>query len=104
MQYQMPNSPAPSREELAEQLKDIALRAVKRQRIIDFIADKEKIKPTAEEVDNEIKRMAEMYNHPFEQLKQQLRKNGTTLRIRDDIMEQKTLDYLIGEYTPEKKD
>lgn len=104
MQYQMPNTPAPSREEIAEQLKDIALRAVKRQRIIDFIADKEKIKPTAEEVDNEIKRMAEMYNHPFEQLKQQLRKNGTTLRIRDDIMEQKALDYLIGEYTPEKKD
>jgi trigger factor len=104
MQYQIPNAPAPSRDEIAEKFRDVALRAVKRQRIIDFIADKEKIKPTPEEVDNEIRRLAEMYNHPFEQLKQQFRKNGTTLRIREDIMERKTLDYLIGEYTPEKKD
>ncbi len=104
LQYQIPNTHAPSREEMAEQFKNIALRAVKRQRIIDFIAEKEKIKPTTEEVDNEIKHLAEMYNQPFEQLKLQFRKNGTTLRIRENIMEQKTLDYLIGEYTPEKKD
>lgn len=104
LQYQLPNTPAPSREEVAENFKEVALRAVKRQRIIEFIASKENIKPTPEEVDDEIRRMAEMYNHPFEQFKQQLRKNGATLRIREDLKEQKTLDYLIGEYVPEKKD
>ncbi len=103
-QYMMPNTPHPPREEIEEQLKDTALRAVKRQRIIDFIADKENIKATPEELDDEIRRMAEMYNHPFETFKQDLRKKGATLRIRDNIREQKTLDYLIGEYTPEKKD
>jgi hypothetical protein len=55
-------------------------------------------------VDNEIRRLAEMYNYPFEPYKQQLRKNGSTLRIREELREEKTLDFLIGEYTPEKED
>lgn len=101
LQYQRPNTPVPSREEVAEHYKDMAVRAVKRQRIIDFIADKESIKPTQEEVDNEIRHVAEMYNQPFDVVKQEFRKNGTTLRIRDDLRDQKTLDFLIGEYTPE---
>ncbi len=104
LQYQRPNTPVPSREEIAEHYRDTALKAVKRQRIIDFIANKENIKPTQEEVDNEIKHVAEMYNQPFDLVKQEFRKNGTTLRIREDLREQKTLDYLIGEFTPENKD
>jgi len=101
VQYQRPDTPVPSREEISEHYKDVAVRAVKRQRIIDFIADKENIKPSQEDVDNEIRRVAEMYNQPFDLVKQEFRKNGTTLRIRDDLREQKTLDFLIGEYTPE---
>ncbi len=52
-------------------------------------------------VDAEIARIAEAYQQEFETLKQTLRKNGTTLRIRDEIRERKTLDYLIGEYAPD---
>jgi len=104
LQYRYPNTPAPTREEVAEKFREAALRAVKRQRIIDFVANKENLKPTPEEVDNEIKRLAEMYNRPFEEFKQELRKKGATLRIREDLREQITLDFLIGEYIPEKKD
>jgi trigger factor len=85
----------PSREEVAQRYRDMAVRTIKRQRIIDFIAAKEKIQPAQEEVDAEIGKMAERYNQPFDTLKQTLRRNGTTLRIRDDLREQKTLDYLV---------
>ena len=98
--YNRPGTPLPSREEIEGQYRDTAIRSIKRQRILDYIAQKENIRPAQEDVDKEIQRLAEMYNQPFETLKQTFRKNGTTLRIRDDLREQKTLDFLIGEFTP----
>lgn len=98
--YNRPGTPIPAREEIESLYKDTAIRTIKRQRIIDFIAQKENIKATQEEVDLEIQKMADMYKQPFDTLKQTFRKNGTTNRIRDEIREHKTLDYLIGEYTP----
>ena len=98
--YRRVNEPAPSREEASQKYHDSAVRALKRYRIIDFISSKEKIKATQEEVDGEIGKIAVMYNQPFDQVKQAFRQNGTTNRIRADLREQKTLDFLIGEYTP----
>jgi trigger factor len=89
--------PAPSREEIAEQYRDTGTATLKRYRIVDFIAEKEKIKATQEEVDEQIRKIAQHYSQPFEEVKQELRKNGTTNRIRSDIRERKTLDFLIGE-------
>jgi trigger factor len=96
--------PAPTREEVDKRYHDVAIRTIKRQRIIDYIAAKEKIAATQEEVDGEIKRLAEQYQQPFDTLKQTLRQNGTTIRIRDDLREQKTLNFLVGERmaAPEK--
>jgi trigger factor len=88
---------AESKEELAERFKDAAAMALRRIRIVDYVADKEKIKATQEEVDREIELMAHRYGHEFDQLKQIFRKNGTTNRIRAEIRERKTLDFLIGE-------
>ena len=90
-----PGEPLPTREEIANRYREVAVRTIKRQRIIDSIATKEKIAATQEEVDAEIKRLAERYKQPFETFKQTLRQNGTTLRIREDIREQKTLDSLV---------
>jgi len=84
------------REEFAREFRSSAIMALKRIRIIDYVAEKEKIKATQEEVDREIERMAQMYGHDFAQLKQTFRKNGTTNRIRLEIREQKTLDFLTG--------
>ncbi|MGB7568449.1 MAG: trigger factor [Chitinivibrionales bacterium] len=98
--YRRVNEPAPSREEAARKYHDSAVRALKRYRIIEFISSKEKIKATQEEVDGEIGKIAAMYNQPFDQVKQAFRQNGTTNRVRADLREQKTLDFLIGEYTP----
>ena len=98
--YRRVNEPVPKREKVAEKYRDSAVRALKRLRIIDFIAAQEKIKAAQEEVDREIEKIAKMYNQPFDQVKQTFRQNGATNRIRADIREQKTLDFLIGEYVP----
>ena len=98
--YRKAHEELPSREETAKKYHESAVRALKRYRIIEFIAAKEKIKASQEEVDKEIEKIASMYNQPFDQVKQAFRQNGTTNRIRADIREQKTLDFLIGEFTP----
>ncbi len=90
-----PGEALPSREDVDNRYHDVAVRTIKRQRIIDFIATKEKIAATQEEVDAEIRRLAEQYKQTFDTLKQTLRQNGTTLRIREDIRERKTLDFLV---------
>ncbi len=92
-----PRGQAPGREEIAEQYREVGIRAIKKYRIIDFIANREKIKATQEEVDRRIQQIAAQYNRPFEEVKAMLRKNGGTNRIREEIREQKTLDCLIGE-------
>jgi trigger factor len=98
--YARPGEPLPTPEEMNTKYRDTAIRALKRFKIIDFVATQEKIKATQAEVDRQIEQLAAAYNQPFEQLKQRLRSDGTTNRIRSDIREQKTLDFLIGEYSP----
>lgn len=102
--YRKEHEELPSREETEKKYHESAVRALMRYRIIEFIAAKEKIKASQEEVDKEIEKIAAMYNQPFDQVKQAFRQNGTTNRIRADIREQKTLDFLIGEFTPPQAD
>jgi len=103
MRYQRKGTPAPDRAVIAEHYREMAINSIKRQRIIDAVADKEQIKVSQEEVDAEIQRIASMYQQDFDTVKQAFRKNGTTIRIRSDIRERKTLDYLIGEYMPDSQ-
>jgi trigger factor len=101
--YVRPGEPLPAREEVGARYRESGVRTLKRHRIIAHIAAKEGIRATQEEVDKEIARIAAQYNQPFEKVKEALRKDATVLRIREDIAERKTLDFLIGEYTPEKE-
>jgi trigger factor len=102
--YQRPGEMPLTREEVEQKYRDTAVRSIKRFKIIDYVATQEKIKATQAEVDRQIEALAVMYKQPFEQLKQTMRANGATNRIRSDIREQKTLDYLIGELSPEMAD
>lgn len=98
--YAKEGDPVPVRDEVEQRYRDTGVGTLKRYRIIDFIATAEKIKATSSEVDREIEIMATQYHQQFEELKKRLREDGTTNRIRENIKERKTLDYLIGEYTP----
>lgn len=98
--YSRPGEPPPDRNEVAQKYRDAAIRGIRRYKIIDYVATKEKIRATQAEVDRQVQQLADYYSKPFEEVKQTLRANGTTNRIRADIREQKTLDFLIGEYRP----
>jgi trigger factor len=84
-------------EEQLETFYGLAAMMLKRLKIIDYVADRENIKATQEDVDREIMQTAQMYGQDFDTLKQTFRKDGTTNRLRMDIRERKTLDFLIGE-------
>lgn len=80
--------------------RNIVERSFKRERIIETIAQKEGIKVSQKEVDDRILAMAGYYQVDFATLKNALRQKGETLKIRDEILQKKTLDFLIGEYNP----
>jgi len=84
-------------EEQNETFYGLAVTMLKQMKITDYVADRENIKATQEDVDREIMQMAQLYGQDFDTLKQMLRKDGTTNRIRMEIRERKTLDFLIGE-------
>ncbi len=69
---------------------------IRRYRLLEEIAKKEKIKPTSEEVDVRLKEMAEQYGTDFETLKASLRKSGKIIDIREELKSEKTLDFVIG--------
>lgn len=73
---------------------------IRRYRIIDEIAKKEKIKPTQEEVDERVRTMALRYGTDFETLKGYLRKNGRINDVREELRTEKTLDFIIGLEAP----
>ncbi|MCL2844244.1 MAG: trigger factor [Chitinivibrionia bacterium] len=90
-------NPQPSLEEYLEKRKDEATKAIRRFRILDYIVKTENIKVSAEDVDAYIENIAKMYNYPFEQFKESLRKNGETVQIREELKIAKALNCLIGE-------
>jgi trigger factor len=96
-QYARPGEEIPSREEMVARYNDLAIRNLKQYRIVDFIATKESIKATQEEVDARIQQLADQYQQPFDTIKAALRQNGTTQRIREDLREEKTLNFLLDQ-------
>ena len=89
-------NPQPSFEEYLTNRKEEAENAIRRFRILDYIVNKEAIKVSSEEVDTYIENIAKMYNYPFEQFKEQLRKSGETIQIREELKIGKALDCLVG--------
>ncbi len=95
-QAYFPNGGQPSVDEYVERYREVAEKSLKRFRILDFIAKEQKVKATKEEVDARIQELATQYNQEFETVKAALRKNGTTIQIREDIKQEKTLEMLVG--------
>ncbi|MGM0443784.1 MAG: trigger factor [Fibrobacterota bacterium] len=91
-----PNGGQPSFEEYLARFRDTAARSIKRFRILDFIAAAEKIKATKEEVDAKIQEIADQYNQDFDTVKDVLRRNGSTIQLREDLKQEKVLDVLVG--------
>jgi len=87
---------APTLQELVRSLGHEAERQIRRQRAVEWIAEKESVKATTEEVDARIKEMADQAGISPEDAREELRKSGRLMEIREGIRFEKTLDSLLG--------
>ncbi len=85
----------PSEEEM-KALAPEAIREIKKHRILEFVANAEKIKATPEAVDARVKQMAEAYHIDAESLKAHLRQSGRMVALRDEIRIEAAADFLVG--------
>jgi trigger factor len=92
-----------TREEFDKRNRELVIRDLKRYRILDQIAKKENLKAQQAEVDNEIRKLAEYRGAAFDQLKAEFKRTGRVMDIRDNIREQKTLNFLTGNPPEAKK-
>ncbi|MFP4522399.1 MAG: trigger factor [Fibrobacterota bacterium] len=83
------------RDGLREKTKDDLVKEIKTYRILDSIAKQEDIKVDQKEVDEEIGKIAEYRGEEFDKVKDELRKSGYVLDIRERLKEQKTYDFLL---------
>ena len=82
-----------------EQLKELgpeAIREIKKHRILDFVATKEKLKATQAQVDERLKQMANAYHVDFETLKGHFRQSGRINGLREELRMQMAADFIVG--------
>ena len=81
-------------EKLREEHRAAAIREAKATLALEYIAKTENISTSDEEVDAEITRMAEQMQRPFSSIKQHLTKEETLDKLRSQLTNQKTLNFL----------
>ena len=83
-------------EEQVKTLSPEAVREIKKHRILDFIATKEKIRPNQAAVDERLQQMANAYHVDFETLKGHFRQSGRINQLRDELRIQMAADFIVG--------
>jgi trigger factor len=79
---------------IREDQRQQSIRDVRGTLILQYVAEKEKIEVTDEEVDLEIERIANEANKPVEKIREVLGRESGLARLRDQITNKKTLDFL----------
>ena len=82
-----------------EQMKTLgpeAIREIKKHRILEFVANKEKIRPAQAQVDARLQEMAKAYHIEFEDLKSHFRQSGRINSLREELRFQMAADFIVG--------
>jgi len=79
---------------LHDRFKGDATRMVKTSLLLDKISEKESITVDEKEVEERLKELAHNYTQDYESLKANYEKNNLIDRLKDEILEQKTLNFL----------
>ncbi len=82
-----------------EQLKTLspeAVHEIKKHRILDFIANKEKLKASQAMVDARLHEMAFAYHVDFESLKGHFRQTGRIVSLREELRIEAAADFIVG--------
>ncbi len=89
-----PDNAAKVAANLHDQFRDEAARLVRAGILLQKIAEKEAIAVDAAEIDDRIREMAARYGRDFESMKASYEKDNLTERLKDQILEEKTLDFI----------
>ncbi|WP_408007117.1 trigger factor [Pseudalkalibacillus sp. A8] len=84
-----------SEDQLKEQMKEDAEKRVRTNLTLEAIAEAENIEVSEEEVDEEIKKMAEMYQMEVDKMKQMLAMQGGPDLLKGDLKVRKAIDFLV---------
>ena len=90
-------------EEQVKTLGPEAIREIKKHRILEFVATKEKIRPAQAQVDARLQEMAKAYHVEFEDLKSHFRQSGRINQLREELRFQMAADFIVG-IRPETKE
>lgn len=82
-------------DELREQMKNDAELRVRSNLTLEAISKAENIEATDEEAEEEIKKMAELYNMEVDQIKELLELQGGVDAIKRDVVIRKTIEFLV---------
>ncbi len=85
----------PTEEEL-KTLEPEAIREIKKHRILEFIANKEKLRPTQAAVDARIEDIAKAYGVEAQDLKNHFRQSGRIVALRDELRIGLAEDLIVG--------
>lgn len=83
-------------EEQVKTLAPEAIREIKKHRILEFVATKEKIRPAQAQVDARLQEMAKAYHIEFEDLKSHFRQSGRINQLREELRFQMAADFIVG--------
>lgn len=89
-----PDNAAKVAANLHDQFRDDAVRMVRTGLLLQRIAEKESIGVQENEIDDRIRQTASRYGHDFEAVKQSYEKDNLIDRMRDQLLEEKTLDFI----------
>jgi trigger factor len=84
-----------TKEQMLENWKENSIKSLKSQLIFNKIIEDEKIEVSDEEMEEEIKKQAEMYNMPVEDLKKSFGEAGLKEYLSSDIKQKKVADFLL---------
>jgi len=82
-------------DKLNEECRQKAEQNIKNHIILKTIAEREKIKVTEEDLEEEMSRIAKVNNIPLAQLKARIEKEGQREEIKDRVLLKKTVDFLL---------
>jgi len=84
---------------LHDRFNDQAAKMVKASFILSEIAKKESIEVGEEEIQDKLKELAQRYGQDYESVKKAYDGNEMSDRLRDELLEQKALDFIEGKAT-----
>lgn len=82
-------------DKIREEMEPDAEKRVRNFLVLEAIAKAENLSVSDEDVEEELKRLAELYQRPVEEIRGIFSANGTLETIRTDLLTRKSLDFLV---------